>query len=501
MRNISSFIYNIKKEGFMKNDSSIICQIKNMKKVLSFILVFLFIFSSLPLKTSFSQDYKFLAEINFNIGENSFYINGYKLNFDSNKNIAPIIKNGRTFIPIRSIIESIGGEVIWREKTREVEIKFNKNLIVLIIDKNSAFVNGKSKKIDNDDEIKPFILYSRTYVPLRFIIENLDGDIEYNSKDKSIVIEIDRETKEVTDSTGRKVIVPKKIYRIVSLYPMSTIMIFALKAQDRFIGTYSSSMKVMNFENIKKIFPNFEKLLDLGSFKDYNPEVLLSCKPDLIVTPHFTNIKKLEEINLPVLLLDHESPENLLKSIDILGDAIDKKEEAKKIINYYNKNKKLVEDKLKGLEKRKVYVAGETITKSYGSDFYQTFMVDIAHGESVTKNIKGGKIEISLEDLLKFDPEYIFIPSYFIGTKEDILNRKELQDVRAVKEKKVYTIPSFLISYDLPSVESILGIFWLSEKINGDILKIDFENEVRDFYKNIFGYNLSDKEIEEILKD
>jgi len=221
----------------------------------------------------------------------------------------------------------------------------------------------------------------------------------------------------------------------------------------------------------------------------------------LIVTPHFTNIKKLEEINLPVLLLDHESPENLLKSIDILGDAIDKKEEAKKIINYYNKNKKLVEDKLKGLEKRKVYVAGETITKSYGSDFYQTFMVDIAHGESVTKNIKGGKIEISLEDLLKFDPEYIFIPSYFIGTKEDILNRKELQDVRAVKEKKVYTIPSFLISYDLPSVESILGIFWLSEKINGDILKIDFENEVRDFYKNIFGYNLSDKEIEEILKD
>ncbi|HON84258.1 MAG TPA: stalk domain-containing protein, partial [Caldisericia bacterium] len=335
------------------NNSSIIYQIKNMKKVLSFILVFLLIFSFLPLKISDSQDYKFLAEINFNVGESSFYINGYKLNFDSNENIVPIIKNGRTFIPVRSIIESIGGEVFWKEKTREVEIKFNNNLIALTIDKNSAFVNEKSKKIDNDDEIKPFILYSRTYVPLRFIIENLDGNIEYNSKDKSIGIKIDRETKEVTDSTGRKVIVPKKIYRIVSLYPMSTIMIFALKSQDRFIGTYSSSMKVINFENIKKISPDFEKLPDLGTFKDYNPEVLLSCKPDIIVTPHYTNIKKLEEINLPVLLLDHELPENLLKSINILGDAIDKKEEAEKIINYYNKNKKLVEDKLKGLEKRK----------------------------------------------------------------------------------------------------------------------------------------------------
>jgi len=48
MRNILSFIYDTKKEALMK-------------KVLSFILVFLFIFSSLPLKTSFSQDYKFLA--------------------------------------------------------------------------------------------------------------------------------------------------------------------------------------------------------------------------------------------------------------------------------------------------------------------------------------------------------------------------------------------------------------------------------------------------------
>jgi len=128
-------------------------------------------------------------------------------------------------------------------------------------------------------------------------------------------------------------------------------------------------------------------------------------------------------------------------------------------------------------------------------------MVDIAGGESVTKNIKGGKIEISIEDLLRYNPEFIFLPTYFIGTKDELLKQKELQEIKAIKEKKVYTFPSFILSYDLPSVESILGIVWLSEKINGDILKLNIRNEIKEFYKTIFDYNIKNEEIDEILKD
>ncbi len=471
-----------------------------MRKILSLLFLFLLIFTLIPLKITKSQIYKFPAEINFKLGDNFFFINSYKLFFDINENVKPVLKYGRTFVPLRSIVESIGGEVIWKPKTKEIEIRFKSNLIVLTIDKNSAFVNEKIKKIDNDENIKPFILYSRTYIPLRFIMENLGGEINYNSIDKSIIVKIDRDTKEIIDSNGRKVIIPKKVYRIISLYPMSTVIIFSIKGQDKLVGRVTGE-KVVNYENIKKIYPDYDKLPEVGSFKDYNPETILSFKPDLVITPHYTNIKKLEEINIPVILLNHETPENLLKSIDILGNTLDKKEEAEKIMNYYNNKKAYIEEKLKGLVKRKVYVSGETILKTYGSDFFQTFMVDIAGGESITKNIKGGKIEISIEDLLKYNPEYIFIPSYFIGTKEDILNKKELQEIKAIKNKKIYMFPSFILSYDLPSVESILGIIWLSEKINGDILKINLQNEVKEFYKNIFDYNISNREIDEILKE
>ena len=487
MKKLILNFHNNQKEGLMK------------KLILTFLLFFL-LFQLTPIKFTKSENYRFPAEINFKLGDEYFYINGYKLYFDSNRNVKPVVKYGRTFVPLRSIVESIGGEVIWKPKTKEIEIKFKDNLIVLTLDKNSAFVNGKVKKIDNDENIKPFILYSRTYIPLRFIIENLQGEILYNSNDKSITIKIDRETKEILDSVGRKVVIPKKIYRIVSLYPMSTIIIFSLKDQDKLVGRVTGE-KVVNYENIKKIFNDYDKLPEIGSFKDYNPETILSLKPDIIITPHYTNIKKLDELNLPVVLLNHENPDELLKSIEILGNALNKIDESQKIKNYFENKRRFIETKTKGVEKRKVYIAGETILKSFGSDFYQTFMVDIAGGESVTKNIKGGKIEISIEDLLRYNPEFIFLPTYFIGTKDELLKQKELQEIKAIKEKKVYTFPSFILSYDLPSVESILGIVWLSEKINGDILKLNIRNEIKEFYKTIFDYNIKNEEIDEILKD
>lgn len=470
-----------------------------MIKVTRLILIFILILL-LPSKTSISKNYKFPAEINFKLENNYFYINGYKLYFDLEKNLKPIVKNGRTFVPLRSIVESIGGDVTWKNKTREIEIRLNDILILLTIDKNNAFVNQKVKVIDSNPEIKPFIFNSRTYIPLRFIIESLEGEISYNSLKKSINITIDRATREILDSNGRKVLVPKKIYRIISLYPMTTIILLSLKVQDKIVGNVGNA-KVINLNNIKKIFENYDKIPDAGSFRDYNPETIISLKPDIVVTPHYTNIKKLNEANIPTLLLDHETPENLLKTIEILGEALDKKDEVNKILNYFNSRKKFIEESLKNKEKKRVYITGSTILNTYGSDFYQTYMVDIASGVSVTKNIKGGKIEISLEDLLRFNPEYIILPTYFMGSKEDLINNKDLQEIKAIKEGKVYTFPSFILSYDLPSVESILGIFWISQKIHGDILKINLKDEVKYFYNNIFNYNISDAEILEILKE
>ncbi|MBC7194267.1 MAG: hypothetical protein H5U37_01200, partial [Caldisericia bacterium] len=61
-----------------------------MKRVIIFFLVFSLLLPITTLKKTKSQNYKFPAEINFKLGDEYFYINGYKLYFDSNKNVKPI---------------------------------------------------------------------------------------------------------------------------------------------------------------------------------------------------------------------------------------------------------------------------------------------------------------------------------------------------------------------------------------------------------------------------
>ena len=118
------------------------------------------------------------------IGKKYLYINSTKKTMDT----APIIKNGRTFLPVRAVIESLGGKIFWDETNKEVTILINGAEIHLFINKNKGIVNGKEVPIDKDKGIYPLIIHSRTYLPLRFIIENIGGSIQWNGKEKEITI-------------------------------------------------------------------------------------------------------------------------------------------------------------------------------------------------------------------------------------------------------------------------------------------------------------------------
>ncbi len=112
------------------------------------------------------------------------YINSIKKAIDT----APIIKNGRTLLPVRAIIESLGGKISWNKTNEEVTILINGVEIHLFIGKNKGTVNGKEVPIDKNEGVHPLIIHSRTYLPLRFIVENIGGSIEWNAKEKEITI-------------------------------------------------------------------------------------------------------------------------------------------------------------------------------------------------------------------------------------------------------------------------------------------------------------------------
>lgn len=118
--------------------------------------------------------------ITMKINSKNYSINNDKKTMDA----APFIKNSRTMVPIRFIMDAFNGETSWDDKTKTVFIKYNGNEIQIPVNKNIIKVNGSDIKIDSPAIIKD----NRTFVPVRFIVENFGMNIEFKDKTREVVI-------------------------------------------------------------------------------------------------------------------------------------------------------------------------------------------------------------------------------------------------------------------------------------------------------------------------
>jgi len=119
------------------------------------------------------------------IGSQTFTVNGDTRTLDS----PPIIKNGRTLLPIRAVIEALNGQIEWNSTEKKITISLKGTNIELWIGKPQAKVNGELKWIDDSNhKVAPEIINSRTMLPLRFIAESLGCTVNWDGTTKTITI-------------------------------------------------------------------------------------------------------------------------------------------------------------------------------------------------------------------------------------------------------------------------------------------------------------------------
>lgn len=110
----------------------------------------------------------------------------------------PRVVNGRTLVPLRVISEDMGFNVKWNNSLRQVTVTDEKTTLILTIGSNKALVNGKEVSIDirEDGKVadtKAVIIKERTYVPLRFISENMGAKVDWERKAGKLYVYITQE--------------------------------------------------------------------------------------------------------------------------------------------------------------------------------------------------------------------------------------------------------------------------------------------------------------------
>lgn len=129
-----------------------------------------------------NKDAEFLRMV---VGSKDWEMNGIKNKMD----VSPFIKNNRTLVPLRFVVEALNGEVNWNEETKTVSIKIRNQNIDIPINSKKVMVDGVEKTIDQ----AAIITKNRTFVPIRFISETVGMEVIYLGESKEIYI---------VDSTG-----------------------------------------------------------------------------------------------------------------------------------------------------------------------------------------------------------------------------------------------------------------------------------------------------------
>lgn len=127
-----------------------------------------------------------VAVARFYVNKNNYYQGSVPLTMD----IAPTIIESRTFLPVRYVAEALGADVKWDAVGNKVTLVRKDTTIQLWIDNPRAEVNGQMAFIDpTNPQVRPIVLPpGRTMLPLRFIAESLDCQIEWNADLKEVKI-------------------------------------------------------------------------------------------------------------------------------------------------------------------------------------------------------------------------------------------------------------------------------------------------------------------------
>lgn len=122
------------------------------------------------------------------------FVNGKKIAFD----VRPVLRGGRTLVPVRAIVQALGAQVQWDAATRTVTITLGDRTLKLDLEKGTAELNGQPLQVD----VPPAIEGGRTVIPLRLVMEAFGLKVTWLEKGKVIVITQEPLDQQPAGSTG-----------------------------------------------------------------------------------------------------------------------------------------------------------------------------------------------------------------------------------------------------------------------------------------------------------
>lgn len=324
------------------------------------------------------------------------------------------------------------------------------------------------------------------------------------------------ETREITDMAGRKVTVPtaENIESVFSAGPVAAIFLYMV-VPDKLLG--------WNYElnDVEKsiILDKYQDLPNFGMGDAVNYEAVIAANPTIAINSGKINDAMVsdcdalsESLGIPVVAVDNEL-NNSAEAFRFMGELLGVEDHAEELAQYAEQVFTDINVLSDIPEEKKVSVYfgnGEDSLETAPRGSQHAQILDAINAVNVAdlELGDGSRVQISAEQLLAWDPDVIVVNGEPKADKsgssaaEDILSNPDYASLKAVQDQKVYGTPNAPFSWvDRPAGPNrLIGMRWFSALIYPEYIKCDINEEIHIFFDLFYHVDLSDEQLENVLK-
>ncbi|MBJ9260322.1 ABC transporter substrate-binding protein [Citrobacter amalonaticus] len=315
-----------------------------------------------------------------------------------------------------------------------------------------------------------------------------------------------------TDQIGRQVTVPDKVDRVVVLQHQTLNLLVQMNATDKIVGVMANWKQQLG-DGYARLAPDLAQKTALGDLTHVDPEQLVALHPQVVFVTNYAPqemIDKISSLGIPVVAIslrhdaageqtkmnptmaDEEQAydRGLREGIALIGDIVNKPQEAKALIDATDKGRKLVSDRLQAIpedQRVRAYMANPDLT-TYGSGKYTGLMMAHAGALNVAASTVKGFKPVAMEQVIAWNPQVIFVQDRYPKVVDEILQSPQWQVIDAVKNHRVYLMPDYAKAWGYPMPEAMgIGELWMAKKLYPQkFTDIDMRSVANDWYQRFY---------------
>jgi iron complex transport system substrate-binding protein len=311
----------------------------------------------------------------------------------------------------------------------------------------------------------------------------------------------------VTDATGRALSAPEKVARVFPAGPPAAILLYTL-APDLLLGWPRANRPEECAYMLPDVCARPEVGRITGRGNTANLETVLALKPNLILDVGSTSTtfvslaeRVQQQTGIPYALLDGRF-DAIPATYRKLGELIGRQDEAERYARYADDTLKTIIGRAAAIapsDRPRVYYARgpRGLTTGLGGSINVETIELLA--QNVAGDNKGGLANVSIEQVLLWNPDLIITIDQDFA--ESVHGDPSWASVNAVRNGRVHLSPKMPFGWvDFPpSVNRLIGLWWLAKILYPDRFPEDIRALTRDFYTMFYHRTPSDMQIDHVL--